>query len=606
MVVSRRFAQVSSDDEDDVPLTRFKGGNSRSPEVSMEGKRRKRKPVKLYEDDDEDDAEEKEAERKRKRRGRKEEDEEEEMPPEREEEKPDDAMPIGEAVKVTGKGKGRRTHFTQFEYDNNIYELEDPVLLVPEDNKQKPYVAIIKDITQTKDGSMMILGQWFYRPEEAEKKGGGNWDSSDTRELFYSFHRDEVPAESVMHRCVVYFVPAHKQLPKRQNHPGFIVRKVYDTVEKKLWKLTDKDYEDSKQHEIDLLVEKTMSQIGDLPDLEPEEVPADLENPWKGKRSFRKPNIAPVDVRKEDDASLKPETPGSVMGILSEYHSILEKFDSLTGDTHRDKCLGKLLEAVQQICYTADNKQAGDEAKVVSDEANVGSDVAMVDADEAKVGSDVSRVEQDEKDTMAENGSHENPSKGENFLWPDAAVPPVCALEQALHDALASDYHKYNQKMRTLVFNLKNTALLARRLLNGELEPVKILNMSPTELKEGLTAEETEKKEPDDAERMQMTDARCSRCSQIKVGLRDIIQAGHGDRYQLECIACGHSWYASRDEVSTMTIDTEKPAQVTENEDVEMSLASPREAEKKATDESLKTTNDSNADNNLEAAEKPE
>lgn len=31
----------------------------------------------------------------------------------------------------------------------------------------------------------------------------------------------------------------------------------------------------------------------------------------------------------------------------------------------------------------------------------------------------------------------------------------------------------------------------------------------------------------------QMTDARCSRCSEIKVGLRDIIQAGHGDRYEV-------------------------------------------------------------------------
>lgn len=233
----------------------------------------------------------------------------------------------------------------------------------------------------------MILGQWFYRPEEAEKKGGGNWQSSDTRELFYSFHRDEVPAESVMHRCVVYFVPAHKQLPKRKNHPGFIVRKVYDTVEKKLWKLTDKDYEDSKQHEIDLLVEKTMSRLGDLPDLEPEEMPVDLENLLRAKRSFRKMNIPPVDVRKEEDASLRAETPGSGAGISSEHYAILEKFDSLTGDTHRDKCLGKLLEAVQQICYIPENKQAGDEAKV---------------------GSDGSHLQQNEK---TGNGSQENPLK---------------------------------------------------------------------------------------------------------------------------------------------------------------------------------------------------
>ena len=99
---------------------------------------------------------------------------------------------------------------------------------------------------------MMVTGQWFYRPEEADRKGGGNWLSRDTRELFYSFHRDEVPAESVMHKCVVHFVPIHKQLPNRKQHPGFIVQKVYDTVDQKLWKLTDKDYEDNKQHEIDL------------------------------------------------------------------------------------------------------------------------------------------------------------------------------------------------------------------------------------------------------------------------------------------------------------------------------------------------------------------
>ncbi|KAH0939002.1 hypothetical protein HID58_006463 [Brassica napus] len=555
MVLSRRFAQVSSDEEEEeVAATRSKGGKPRSPE---EGKRRKRKTVKLYEDFEDD----------------KETEEEEE---EEEEEKPDDASPVGESVKITGKGKGRRTHFLQFDYDGNTYNLEDPVLLVPEDKSQKPYVAIIKDITQTKDGSMMILGQWFYRPEEAEKKGGGNWLSSDTRELFYSFHRDEVPAESVMHRCVVYFVPAHKQLPKRKVNPGFVVRKVYDTVEKKLWKLTDKDYEDTKQHEIDLLVDKSMSRLGDLPDLEPEVLHPDLESLLKAKRSSRKVNIPPVDVRKEEDAFLKPETPGSA--ISSEYHSILQKFNSLTGDAHRDKCLAKLLEAVQNICYTA--------------------------ADEAKVASD---LEQGEKDAKTENGAHENPLKDESFLWPDAAVPPVCALELALHVSLASDYHKYNQRMRALVFNLKNTALLARRLLNGELEPAKILSMSPTELKEGLTAEETEKNEPDDAEKMQMTDARCSRCSQIKVGLRDIIQAGHGDRYQLECIACGHSWYASRDEVSTLTIDSEKPAQGTESEDVEKNLTSPREAEKKAKeDESLKTTNDSNVNNNPETTKKPE
>lgn len=98
-----------------------------------------------------------------------------------------------------------------------------------------------------------------------------------------------------------------------------------------------------------------------------------------------------------------------------------------------------------------------------------------------------------------------------SFIWPDAAVPAITALEKVSNDALSADFQKYNQKMRQLVFNLKvrnlsvllcqcilishnthqliisfswqNTRLLAQRLLNGELEPSKILNMSPNELK---------------------------------------------------------------------------------------------------------------------------
>ncbi|OIV94913.1 hypothetical protein TanjilG_22110 [Lupinus angustifolius] len=120
------------------------------------------------------------------------------------------------------------------------------------------------------------------------------------------------------------------------------------------------------------------------------------------------------------------------------------------------------------------------------------------------------------------------------FIWPDAAVPAIVALEKASHDALSSDLQKYNQKLRSLDFNLKSNALLAHRLLNGELEPSKFINMTPTELK--------------------MTNARCSRCNKSKVGVRDIICAGDSDRYQLECIHCGNSWYASPDEVSTLTI----------------------------------------------------
>jgi hypothetical protein len=222
---------------------------------------------------------------------------------------------------------------------------------------------------------MMVTGQWFYRPEEAERKGGGSWQSRDTRELFYSFHHDEVPAESVMHKCVVHFVPIHKQLPNRKQYPGFIVQKVYDTVERKLWKLTDKDYEYNKQHGIDLLVQKTLSRMGDLPDIEIEDAPTaapEQEDPVKAKRTLRRKNVSPLDVTREEEATgrpdnLKAETPGSCPSNDSEYHAILVKFDALTGDTLRDKWLERLLQSIQYMCSSPNCTLDDGKLKGVSD-----------------------------------------------------------------------------------------------------------------------------------------------------------------------------------------------------------------------------------------------
>ncbi|CAL0313369.1 unnamed protein product [Lupinus luteus] len=566
----RRFTQVAtSDDEDDTgsPIRRRSIHHSSSFRSKIQPNNRKR--LKLS-DDDEDKSETDPEE---------DEDEEDEEEPVQE-----DAKPIGESIRASGKGRGRRKHFESFEFDGNQYTLEDPVLLVPEDKDQKPYVAIIKDIAQLLSGSVMVTGQWFYRPEEAERKGGGSWQSNDTRELFYSFHRDEVPAESVMHKCVVHFVPIHKQLPNRKQNPGFIVQKVYDTVERKLWKLTDKDYEDGKQQEIDELVQKTLQRLGDLPDIEAEEAPADQEDLTKNKRILRKKSILPLDVSREDelihksDQHLKPETPWSCVNNASEHYRILVDLNALTGDTHRDKGLEKLLQSVQHMFNCDGSLKKEEKGNDNSGAINSGSNNKSLE--------------------LANEHQDKGQKNSKSFVWPDVAVPAVVALEKASHDTLSSDYQKYNQKLRQLVFNLKNNAVLARRLLNGELEPSKILNMTPNELKEGLTAEEISKNEPDESQHIQMTDARCSRCMETKVGLRDIIHAGHNDRYQLECIACGNSWYASRDAVSVLTIDGSSskksvgtaPWATSKFEAVEKKLVSPREHEKSANDIFKKTS----------------
>ncbi|KAL3619286.1 hypothetical protein CASFOL_036856 [Castilleja foliolosa] len=546
----RRFAQATTrDDEDHAPPQRTRIAGA----VNLN--RRERKLVLIQEDEEEEQKEEtKVIERtKKKKRSKSEELEtESELASENVEPVEVEPQPKGAVVRVSGKGRGKRTHYESFEFNGFQYWLEDPALFHPENPNQKPYVAIIKDISQTWQGELRITGQWFYRPEEAKKRGGGNWELNDTRELFYSFHRDEVPAESVFHKCVVHFIPLNKQIPARQQHPGFFVQKVYDTERRMLFKLTDKDYEEDKQHEIDLLVGKTIARLGGFTDLAPECKDADREDQLKNKRLLRRTNMPPLaEPRKKEglskSQSLKIETPGNEP---SEYYDVLSNFKLLTSETHRDRWLEKLLQSVQFMCIPLhDNK---------------------------------------------------SPEEGVSFHWPDAAIPAIVALEKAAHDTLSSDFQKYNQKMRQLAFNLKSNAALARRLLNRDLEPARILNMSPNELKEGLTAEEIESRQPEESGHLQMTDAHCKRCHEKKVGLIDIIQTGLGDRYQLECVACGNTWYASRDDAATLTIEGPSsaksvgtaPLATAKFEDVEKGLLSPGRVEKGPfADVSKKTTN---------------
>ncbi|WVZ10064.1 hypothetical protein V8G54_014594 [Vigna mungo] len=547
MVNRRRLTRVAtSDDEDEAPR----------PQPT-------RKRMRLLEEDNDDENEE---------------EEKEEVP---EPPQPlEDAKPIGEPVRVSGKGRGRKRHYDSFEFDGMQYTLEDPVLLVPEDKGQKPYVAIIKDITQSISGNVKVTGQWFYRPEEAEKKGGGNWQSCDTRELFYSFHRDDVPAESVMHKCVVHFVPRHKQLPKRKDHPGFIVQKVYDTVERKLWRLSDKDYEDIKQQEIDVLVQKTLERVGELLDIEPKEEPPDyVEDQIKHRRSLNRKSVSPPNASKEEEETPrseqhpKSETPvNCVTNNASEYYGILVEFNALTGDSHRDKWLERLLQRIQYMCDCNDSKERDKGlGSGNSDEINGGSKNIS------------SESLNDCQDKFQKNSK--------SFIWPDAAVSAIVSLEKASHDALSSDFMKYNQKLRQLAFNLQ---ILPWRKGRGEnlgqlvkmakeekraciqLETTRIgtlvlilvlvlfgialcessLAKAKTKGCEGLVADKKIKEKPEETQHLQMTDGRCSKCMECKVGLREIIHAGNNERYQLECVSCGHSWYASRDEVSMPIIDS--------------------------------------------------
>ncbi|PWA51825.1 bromo adjacent homology (BAH) domain protein [Artemisia annua] len=139
---------------------------------------------------------------------------------------------------------------------------KDTVLLAHDSQGHisKPWVAIIKDITRMQNGNIMVSAQWFYRPSDIFI--GKYMKSFDTRDLFYSFHKDEVHAETIMHKCIIHFITEKSHIPRRKKYPGFIVQKVYNPDTKRLIELTNKDFLPDMKDEINNLVQKTMSHLG--------------------------------------------------------------------------------------------------------------------------------------------------------------------------------------------------------------------------------------------------------------------------------------------------------------------------------------------------------
>ncbi|OAE33227.1 hypothetical protein AXG93_3105s1350 [Marchantia polymorpha subsp. ruderalis] len=165
-----------------------------------------------------------------------------------------------------------------------------------------------------------------------------------------------------------------KKPPIRTKHPGFIVQQVYDTVEKKLWELTDKDCEDSKKREIDLLVQKTRDALGELPNIDVEEAAQfiDQEEAEKTRRHSRRRTVPHLSINKDDSGeivaksspveittkadappSAKIDTPSSCKtpnaGFPSDIAELLHANNVLTGQTVRDRWLEKITSTLKSV-----------------------------------------------------------------------------------------------------------------------------------------------------------------------------------------------------------------------------------------------------------------
>ncbi|KAH9611467.1 hypothetical protein KSS87_002200 [Heliosperma pusillum] len=115
-------------------------------------------------------------------------------------------------------------------------------------------VGIIYSFTPKKESNLTLGVKWLYRPAKVKLLKGVALEAL-PNEVFYSFLLDEIPAASLLHPCKVAFLPKGAELP-----PGaasFVCRRVYDITNKCLWWLSDQDFIDERQEEVDKLLRKT-------------------------------------------------------------------------------------------------------------------------------------------------------------------------------------------------------------------------------------------------------------------------------------------------------------------------------------------------------------
>lgn len=109
------------------------------------------------------------------------------------------------------------------------------------------FIGIIRWFSSEKEGHLKLGVNWLYRPVDLKLVKGTLLEAA-PNEIFYSFHKDEILAESLLHPCKVAFLRKGVELPSRIS--SYVCRRVYDITNKCLWWLTDQDYINVSLHYI--------------------------------------------------------------------------------------------------------------------------------------------------------------------------------------------------------------------------------------------------------------------------------------------------------------------------------------------------------------------
>ncbi|KAM0936490.1 putative transcription regulator IWS1 family [Dioscorea sansibarensis] len=143
-----------------------------------------------------------------------------------------------------------------FEKDGRKIQVGDCALF--QSGNAPPFIGLIRWFnTDNKEYSKLGVN-WLYRQTDIKLSKGVLLEAA-PNEVFYSFHRDEIPAASLLHPCKVAFLQKGVELPAGIS--SFVCRRVYDVSNKRLWWLTDQDYINEHQEEVDQLLDKTQLEM---------------------------------------------------------------------------------------------------------------------------------------------------------------------------------------------------------------------------------------------------------------------------------------------------------------------------------------------------------
>ncbi|XP_072990018.1 uncharacterized protein [Typha latifolia] len=121
-----------------------------------------------------------------------------------------------------------------------------------------PFIGKIRWFRTSEENYLKLCVNWLYRPADIKLAKGILHDAA-PNEVFYSFHKDVISAASLLHPCKVAFLRKGVELPAGIS--SFVCRRVYDIESKCLWWLTDQDYVDERQEEVDQLLDRTQLEM---------------------------------------------------------------------------------------------------------------------------------------------------------------------------------------------------------------------------------------------------------------------------------------------------------------------------------------------------------